>query len=307
MSGESGQQVIQETCHRVCNARGWSFASVEDWLFTPELPNLTDPASLRQLERFIREHGIECLIVDPCYLAMPDVGDDQAKLFKMGQNLKPLSVICQKHNVTPVIVHHNRKHSNAEFQPPELSDVSGSGFAEYVRSWILVSRRSKYEDDGRHRLWIRFGGSAGHSSGWGLNLFEGRQDDAEGRIWDVKVLSMEETKRSDAQANLDSKEAETEVRTTAQRQADLDRLEKAFNTFPEGETKRSIRDASGINTQRFDRLFSELITSKAIESCQVAKSNGQKYDGWKRNSSHWDRLGQSLLYHWKHSVGRHTL
>ena len=198
MSGESGQQVIQETCHRVCHARGWSFSSVENWLFTPDLPNLTDASSIRRLDRFIREHGIECLVLDPAYLCMPDVGDDQSKLMSMGRHLRPLADICQKHGVTPVIVHHNRKHANANFEIPELSDVSGSGFAEFVRSWLLIGRRSKYLDNGIHNLWIRLGGSAGHSSAWGLNVDEGRQSDPGGRIWNVKVQSIEETKRSDA-------------------------------------------------------------------------------------------------------------
>jgi hypothetical protein len=88
-----------------------------------------------------------------------------------------------------------------------------------------------------------------------------------------------DTSRSDAQSNLESSEAAAEIKSAAQRNKDLDRIKKAFDTFPDGETKRSIRDSAGINGQRFDRLFSELITSESIEPCQITKSNGQKYDG----------------------------
>ena len=56
----------------------------------------------------------------------------------------------------------------------ELDDMSQSGFAEFARQWILLSRRKDYLDgSGLHELWMRSGGSAGNSSLWRLDVDEG--------------------------------------------------------------------------------------------------------------------------------------
>lgn len=63
-----------------------------------------------------------------------------------------------------------------------------AGFQEFCRQWILVGRRERYlAGSGQHRLWMNFGGSAGHSGLWALDAHEGVTDGSESRYWDVSL------------------------------------------------------------------------------------------------------------------------
>ncbi|MCA8997350.1 MAG: hypothetical protein KDA80_10190, partial [Planctomycetaceae bacterium] len=66
---------------------------------------------------------------------------------------------------------------------------------EFFRQWMILNRREQYEPgSGMHRLWFSTGGSAGHSSLIGLDIFEGIFDPqgTQPRGWDVNVLKAQE-------------------------------------------------------------------------------------------------------------------
>ena len=73
----------------------------------------------------------------------------------------------------------------------DLDDLSQAGFAESARQWLLLSRRSEFVDEcGHHELWMRTGGSAGHSSAWSIDIQEGTlSNHMLGQKWEVKVRS----------------------------------------------------------------------------------------------------------------------
>ena len=85
---------------------------------------------------------------------------------------------------------------------PGLEELTMSGAAEWARQWILLAAAGAYQGDGRHLLWMRCGGSAGHSSLWGVTIDEGQldPDTFTGRTWDVTVAPVADA-RAEAKAD----------------------------------------------------------------------------------------------------------
>ena len=145
---------------------------------------------MRKLKRLIEKYKWQVVFLDPMYLAMGSIGSDASNQFSVGELLFPLGRVGQQTNCTIVIVHHTKKRQRDHgFGPPELEDIAWSGFAEWVRQWILIGRRVKYEPgSGSHELWMNCGGSAGHNSLWGVNIEEGSREDDGGRRWEPEVI-----------------------------------------------------------------------------------------------------------------------
>ena len=298
LSGESGMATLRETARRVCRAKGWASEQVGNrWLISADLPRLADVADILRLRALVKKYGIDVLIVDPVYLALGVDSSQAANRFEMGQLLRPLGELAEDTGCTPILIHHIRTASAKAYgKPPELSDLSHAGFAEYGRQWILIGRQQAYQHDGRHKLVIAFGGSAGHSSNWVVDIDEGSQDDPQGRRWDVTVMSQAEAKAA-ARSNDDAQ------RLIAHR----DRVMEAFAKFPEGETKRTIRDRSGLSSQKFNPIFDEILENGLIESCKVKKGNGQHYDAFCLSGIHWDSVGQAVPSQSSGTVGQPPL
>ncbi len=172
ISGETNKRTLQETYLRVRAARLGPFADgpAKDeihWGFA--LPRLGDPGSLAALDAMIREDELKVVILDPLYLSLlsgrPDV--QASNLFHMGPLLAEATRVCLEAGATPILVHHNVKHTDFKFEPPELEDLAFAGIQEFARQWLLLGRREKYEPGtGEHKLWLNVGGSAGFSGCW---------------------------------------------------------------------------------------------------------------------------------------------
>src|SRR5262249_31972314 len=143
-------------------------------------------------------------------------GDAARNLFEMGLVLSRFAAACLGVGVTPVILHHaNRSIDPGE--PMELHHLSGSGFAEYCRQWLLVGRRRPFRGDGRHELWLTVGGSAGQAGQYALDVDEGTVgDDFGGRRWQVAVRTAHDERREVAAG----RERERRSKTDAERQED---------------------------------------------------------------------------------------
>lgn len=176
MSGESGLGTLQETAKRM-NIRP------EKGFFRLSTTLLRLDQSLVDFEEFVE--GTEVLIVDPAYMCMN--GTDAGNMFQMGQQLGNISDLCVRHGITPILLHHVTKEAGRKNKPIELPDMAWSGFAEFARQWLLVSRRSNYVDGtGEHQLYFRAGGSAGHSQLLNLDISEGTYPN---RHWQCEVVS----------------------------------------------------------------------------------------------------------------------
>lgn len=277
MSGESGYATLKDGAARICRAAG--IDPPEDFLITAELPQLANAGDIGAIAQLIERERLEALAIDPFYLAA-DIGDDSSNVFKIGKFLKPLADITKATGCTLIFLHHNRKHAAQTGEPAELSDSAGAGFAEFMRQWLLISRREKYEPGtGDHKLWLSIGGSAGHSGLYGIDVAEGGLDDAGGRRWEVDVQSGAEVR----QAVRRERESEKEARERERLEADCRTILEVMDRFPEGETKTAIREASKLSTPRFGAAFTDLMDAGDIEEFgQISKGNNRGYPGFRR-------------------------
>ncbi|HWL11125.1 MAG TPA: AAA family ATPase [Planctomicrobium sp.] len=189
MSAESGAATIKETAHRVAMSKGLSgVQDCPDALFAFSTPLVNTAKECDRFRRIIEDNELQFLNIDPTYLTFI-IGDDGKNLFRMGELLSPLSRIGERTGCTICLSHHSRKGTGKEGKPLELGDESYSGFSEWARQWIYLSRREAYNENlpGSHRLWFKWGGSAGHAGLVGLDIEEGSRKDAWGRRWDVRV------------------------------------------------------------------------------------------------------------------------
>jgi hypothetical protein len=197
----------------------------------------------------------------------------------MGAMLQGLTKLGQDTGCTVVLLHHFRKGGQPdEENPAGLEELSQSGVAEWARQWLLLQRRIAYQADGVHNLWMRCGGSAGHSSLWGVTIDEGIIDPEtfEGRKWEVTTSPAADA-RAEAQRDREQrKAAEQEQREGEHR----DRLLVVLRQAHEGDTAKALREAAGLNTPNFHKAVSALIQEGRAARCKVVK-NKREEDGFK--------------------------
>lgn len=273
MSGESGAATIQETARRIAWAKNWALEYFEGVVWSFDVPQLNIPTHIAALRRFILDHELEVLILDPTYLMMLGLGQDAGNLFVVGSYLKSIGDLAQETGCTPILCHHLKKSINEPFEPAELENIAWAGFQEFVRQWILLNRRVRYDPDqgGHHELWMSVGGSAGHSGLWGLNIDEGTRQEDGGRHWEVEVISAAGAYAQRAEVaderTEERKQHQQQTRDEKQREAILN----ALRLYPDGETPRVIREMAALSGAVATRHLSMLIAEGLVEECLVKK------------------------------------
>lgn len=251
MSGESGMATLQDTAARMIKASG-AKPPCDSFYLSPNLPRLDQP--LDDLEKLLIEKCVEVLIIDPAYLCMN--GADANNVFAMGQQLGGIAELCTQSGVTLIMAHHTTKSAGRENKPLELTDMSWSGFGEFARQWLLLSRRKSFVDGtGDHPLYLRAGGSAGHSALLHLDVSEGVFPN---RYWKLDF-------KTAGEANSNLKEAKYEK----ERQKVISALKDAPLT------KTKMRDQAGINSSRWPETFDRLLKDGTIKP--TSKSSRPKY------------------------------
>lgn len=276
MTGESGMATVQETVRRICATKGVDPKDIRTHLrVTDEVPFIKLLPDLNGVEQMLERNSTEVLICDPVY-QMVD-GGDAGNLFTMGAQLKPLAEICRKAGCTPLLIHHTKRSSESVrgYQPLTLEDISWSGFAEFARQWLLINRRERYEEGtGMHRIWLGYGGSAGHSGLWGVDIDEGTNDAAAGRHYIVDVQEARNVRQT-AQAERD---AEKERQAAAKRATALEgyvqRVRKALKG-KSGLTRNAIKDLVGIEPKFVSAALERLIDLGEVVS-GTARIQGQE-------------------------------
>lgn len=278
MSGESGEATIQETARRIAAAKGSRLQDFVNVMWSFAVPQLGDAAHSEALHDFIARDNLDVLILDPTYLMMMKLGDQAGNLFTVGAFLKSVGDIAQATGCTPLLCHHLKKGVADPYEPAELENIAWAGFQEFVRQWILLNRRVRYDPDrgGHHELWMSVGGSAGHSGMWGLNIEEGTRQDIGGRRWEVDVISAADAYAgriaSASDAADERKEQQRQVKRDKQRSAVL----AALARYPAGETPRLIREAAGVGSTVVSAILADLLNERAIEACMVQKNTRQE-------------------------------
>jgi hypothetical protein len=228
------------------------------------LPQFYVERDIFGVDRLLRESGCKVLVLDPTYFCMSGV--DAGNLFRQGEQLRPISEVCQRHGAGLILLHHHRKQgkvkNRSDYEPPGLNDLSWSGFAEFGRQWLLVGRREDYvPGTGSHKLWLNIGGSAGHSSLWALDIDEGVPDLP--RYWSVALSTPEEARAEKKSGSIRA------------------RLLNAAREFPAGETKTALFTVAGLKSDTATRIvFDALVGEKVLTPTKVSK-NGGNYDGFR--------------------------
>jgi len=275
-SGESGGRVIQDRARLIAEARGVDLADCSVvWSF--DLPKLGRASHLETMAAVIQQHALEVVIVDPLYLSLLDPTDTgrTSDLFYMGSKLFPLTELAQSLGVTFWVCHHFRKTAQPDIdEPAGLEELAQSGVCEWARAWCLLERREPYNGDGRHALWCRLGGSAGHGGLWGLTIDEGTH--ADGRKWEVEVSPVSDARAEARRERENRKAVEAEKREGEA----ADRLRVAMRAHPEGETKSVLRAEAGLNDKQFARALAWLRKDGIVENVEIKKGRGV-YDGFR--------------------------
>jgi replicative DNA helicase len=279
ISGESGEAVLQETGRRVCEPRGVDPGSMDvHWAF--KLPQVANSKDLHGLQKGLQALKPAVAMIDPlylCLLAGVDAKDVNAgNLFHVGPLLSDLSQTCLDAGGTPILCHHTRKNLAEPFEPIELEELAWAGMQEFLRQWILVNRRAKYEPGtGSHKLWMSVGGSVGHGNLWAVDIEEGTlNDDFTGRRWEVEVHTATEAREGaqDARADREEKKRAKQVKQdgTAVLGA-LDRLagQDGWAVYSQ------VRSAAHLNGDRMTRAALGLEKETVIERGQVSVATGK--------------------------------
>ena len=280
-SGESGAATIRETAKRIAESKGGISLADVDCLWCFDLPRLSQLDHLDRLGEVIRGEGLRVAILDPLYLALlsPETASGASNVFLMGALLQGLTKLGQDTGCTVVLLHHFRKGGQPdEENPAGLDELSQSGIAEWARQWLLLQRRTAYQADGVHNLWMRCGGSAGHSSLWGVTIDEGIIDPETfaGRKWEATTSPAADARAQAEHDREQRKAAEQEKREGEHRE----RLLGAFKGCPDGETERALSVAAGLNSKTFRRALSVLLQEGRAERCEVVKT-GRTYEGFR--------------------------
>jgi hypothetical protein len=265
-SGESGLGTLKNTAMEVAASKRIDLAGVGGLLWSEALPNLGRHEERQKLIATIRKHGVECLIVDPVYLAL--LNSDPWNLFAQGELLRDISNACREAGATLILVHHAKKNRADRNAPPQLTDLSGSGFAEFARWWILLSRREEYSPPDPHQLWLATGGSTGHSGAWALDIDQGEFARGRPRQWKIDIQT-----RAEFQQSTGRRKAEEKAAAIGQRvEQDAPKVIEKMREFPSGETKSVLRAKAGLNSDRVNTALRLLRGRGSIEEVMVPKS-----------------------------------
>ncbi|MFV0445111.1 MAG: hypothetical protein ACK5Q5_16165, partial [Planctomycetaceae bacterium] len=156
-----------------------------------------------------------------------------------------------------------------------LENIAWAGFQEFVRQWMLINRRVKYDPDhaGHHEVWVSFGGSAGHSSLWGVNVEEGTLKDQGGRRWEVEVIPANEAFSNRSNAQREAKDREREQQTAQRYRKYREALWRSLQRHPDGESMTALRQESKLNPDNFQLAIAELLDDGLAEACEFTKGN----------------------------------
>ncbi len=274
-TGESGQPTIRETALRIAKSKGLDLGGVAvDWSF--DLPKLCREDHITALKQVILERHLEVIIIDPLYLSLlsAETAGQASNLFAMGAALEPLSRLAQETGVTIILLHHFRKSATHDpTNPCELEDLSQSGGAEWARQWLLLQRKGNYQPDGTHDLWLRAGGSAGHSTLVALAIDEGLIDPETGggRHWKVVVSNQ-------AEAIADDRAKKVAERLEKQDAKEVERIAKvveALKRNPKGKSVRGLRTETGLDTPTLNRILDRLTQDGTAVGCEVVWATGR--------------------------------
>ena len=228
MTIETGTAALQSLLARVARAKQLHPEDIGKRIkVSQELPVIANDWHMRELKKYVVGEGIESLLIDPAYLTLFGEGSkvQASNLFEMGPLLRRITEVRKETGVTFVMAHHTRKSQNKPdfftFRRTTRDDLSQAGFSQWMRQWILPSRKAAYSHDGKHTIHLEIGGSSGHGGEYVLQVDEGKQDNGENQIltdWQTTVTpahEYDEAARAERQEQTESQKDEMLERNVA--------------------------------------------------------------------------------------------
>ncbi|MBA4018300.1 MAG: hypothetical protein C0483_14130 [Pirellula sp.] len=275
ISAESGPGANKEAIERVCASKGFRAQDVSGAVLFDTIPR--DPY---KCEKLIRDDALQLLVIDPLYQAIKDSAEFAANDMAMGKALAPYAEIAKSTGCCIVLTAHCRKNRTADlrrYDAPQLEEVAHAGVGQWARFWLMLGKRKESDlSIGQHQLWLRTGGSAGHGGLFAVDVFEGKQHDPGGRVWQPTVSTVGDV--------IQQREQETEKKKADKTQRTIDRhviaLRNALKKCTDGETAKGLRSRTGINTTYFTEAIDTLIGRGEAIIVEIKKGK-QTYDGFK--------------------------
>jgi hypothetical protein len=280
MSGESGKLTIKKNL-RVINkskdplVKEFTPDHLSRWskrvYMSPAVPIFACGSDMRWLEDKMKELQIGMLIIDTAAMAVD--GEHMPNVMAMYQELAQPAGVCGRLGATFVLNHHFHGMGKDCYRPGRPSDIQGAGFKEWARQWLLVTRREAYEPpdpdcDRIHRLHLVAGGSAGHSSCYGLDINEGKPKKPR---WRVEMDRSTKTKLADL-----TRRAERDA--TEKLEENIAKVAGVMKAMKGGETRDKVRVAAKIgNTAAFTQAVDAMIGRGLLKEAVVKKGNNQPY------------------------------
>ena len=267
ISGETGHRGIQNTARQVCIAREVDSKSLKHVFWGFKVPQLTCDAHLEAIRLDINRHGLELLVVDPFYLALMSrgAGVDPKNMFEMGPILANVAQVCLESGCTPIIAHHFIKNRENAYASPDLGNLAYAGFGQFMRQWMLVAPRERYDaETGLFKLHFVYGGSAGHCGEFAVDIEVGKMDpDLDRRKWTVtfpclsedRVAGHEMRQAEETQRMLDNKQ----LKEATKRQSEQKEVARALEILRKQPDRRltanRLKEASGWRSEKCKRIF----------------------------------------------------
>ena len=269
ISGESGKPTLKKKALAICKAKGLNLGDLKiHWRF--RMPSFSVAEERDAIAEYVQEKKLEVMIFDPMYLGLfsENSNINAGNVLQMGPLLQKVVDTCLPYNCTPVLVHHTKKLGQRDSKRPlDLDDMSQSGFAEFARQWILLSRRKDYLDgSGQHELWMRSGGSAGHSSLWGLDVEEGSfKTGVAGELLNVTVRTPKQVRQQN-----DIEKADV---NQGKENALVNRLVEYLEKTHGGETKNVIKEEIGCGGTAVNKAVELALERGLIMKGKIKKGN----------------------------------
>ena len=70
LSGEAGLPATKSLAGRICAERGLSLDALENFVCSPDVPNLSDPFDVMAFTELVEREKPICVVIDPSFLAL---------------------------------------------------------------------------------------------------------------------------------------------------------------------------------------------------------------------------------------------
>ena len=159
-------------------------------------PKLSVPGWLDAIESALRKFDIDVCLIDPAYKSVYGgaganaSSDASSSVWKAGEVLEDYYECGAEQGCNVGLCHHVKK-TTGKGQATH-DELSGAGFAEWTRQSMMINRKGKYANNGKHKLVLSIMGTQGFGGEYLLNIDEGCKNGLTGHLWDVKVTNQGE-------------------------------------------------------------------------------------------------------------------